>query len=349
MTKPTLPTRLAALRLVPLALVSVALGALVATAACSSDPAGVDPDGGTSTDSDSGGGGGGGGGGNDSGFDSGLTKTKCPPYVGPSGKGTATAAFGTLADVPEITCRTLRKRDGSVAGFAASFGRFQAVHPSTLVQQQMDRIDRFEVTAFGNYTGDGELTTTRMDYKIQNAAGESVSGAGTLTLSEGGKKGVMTGADGATFTFECDPKDDTAPTAGPALTDAPGRAIIERERGGDATLIEGIKCAEGAPSSLPNLTISFPYGGFDAPSDGPCVPERTLIEAKVNGPGTYDIEPGSYVIRGLQEIAFVGTSTNGKTSVTLTGAGPAKGTFTGSTPSGAGGKNFNGSFTCPTP
>jgi hypothetical protein len=132
MTKPTIPTRLAPLRLVPLALVSVALGALVATAACSSDPAGVDPDGGTSTDSDSGGGGGGGGGGNDSGFDSGLTKTKCPPYVGPSGKGTATAAFGTLADVPEITCRTLRKRDGSVAGFAASFGRFQAVHPSTL-------------------------------------------------------------------------------------------------------------------------------------------------------------------------------------------------------------------------
>jgi hypothetical protein len=42
-------------------------------------------------------------------------------------------------------------------------------------------MDRFEVTAFGNYTGDGELTTTRMDYKIQNAAGASVSGGGKLT------------------------------------------------------------------------------------------------------------------------------------------------------------------------
>ncbi len=348
MTISSTPTARLPWKILPFTLIAVAIGALAATAACSSDPA-VESDGGASTDSDSGGGGGGGGGGDDSGFDSGIVRTKCPPYVGPSGKGTATASFGTLADVPEITCRTLRKRDGSVAGFAASFGRFQAVHPSTLVQQQMERMDRFEVTAFGNYTGDGELTTTRMDYKIQNAAGASVSGGGTLTLSEGGKKGVVTGADGASFTFECDPKDDTAPTAGPALTDAPGRAIIERERGGDATLIEGIKCRESAPSSLPNLTISFPYGAFDAPSDGPCVPERTLIEAKVNGPGTYDIEPGSYVIRGLQEIAFVGTSVNGKTAVTLTGAGPAKGTFAGNTPSGAGGKNFNGSFTCPSP
>lgn len=334
-------------KLVPPLLLVLVVGGLVATAACSSDPAPGDTDGGTSTGSDSGGGGGGGG--SDSGFDSGLVKTKCPPYVGPSGKGTATASFGTLADVPEITCRTLRKRDGSVAGFAASFGRFQAVHPSTLVTQQMERIDRFEVTAYGNYSGDGELVTTRMDYKIQNAAGESVSGGGKLTLSEGGKKGVMTGADGASFTFECDPKDDTAPTAGPPLTDAPGRAIIEPERGGDATLIEGIKCLESAPSSLPNLTITFPYGAFGAPSDGPCVPDRTLIEAKVNGPGTYDIEPGSYVIHRLQEIAFVGTSANGKTTVTLTGAGPAKGTFTGTTGSGVGGKNFNGSFTCPTP
>lgn len=159
----------------------------------------------------------------------------------------------------------------------------------------------------------------------------------------------MTGADGASFASECDPKDDTAPTAGPPLTDAPGRAIIERERGGDATLVEGIKCRESAPSSQPNLHITYPYGTSDAPTDGPCVPARVLIEAKVNGPGTYDVELGSYVIMGLQQIAFVGTSNLGKTTVMLTGAGPAKGTFTGTTPSGTAGNNFNGSFTCPTP
>jgi len=331
---------------IPLTL--AACGVLVGVVACSSDPASSPPG-----EVDAGGGGGdGGSGGIDGGggFETGPRPT-CPPYTPRAGKANTTSAFGALADLPEITCRTLRRRDGSVIGYAASFGRFQAKYVSVTLSSQMEKIDRFTVTAFGPYAGDGPLAATALTYRIQNQAGQNSTGTGgTLTLSDGGKKGTLTGvgSSGDSVDFECDPSDDTAPTAGPALTDAPGRAIIERERGGDATAIDGIKCRESAPSTLPNLEITFPYETFEV-RDGPCVPSQVRIEAKVNGPGTYDVGPGSYVIWDLQELAFVGTSVNGKTAVTLTGVGPARGTFAGTTPGGAGGNNFNGSFTCPTP
>lgn len=320
-----------------------ACGAVLGAVACSSDPT-VTPPG--ETDASGGGDGGSIGSDGGGGFDVGPRPT-CAPYTPRAGKATATNEFGTLVDVPEIACRTLRSRDGAVVGYAASFGRFQASFRTVSLSSQMEVIDRVSLTAYGAYAGDGVLATTALTYRIQNQAGQNTTGTGgTLTLSDGGKKGVLAGLGGASFEFECDPSDDTAPTAGLGLTDAPGRAIIERERGGDATVIDGIKCREVAPSTLPSLEITFPYDVFDI-KDGPCVPSQVAIRAKVNGPGTYDVELGSYVIWNLQELAFVGTSVNGKTSVTLTGVGPARGTFSGTTPSGTGGNNFNGSFTCP--
>ncbi|MBS2012204.1 MAG: hypothetical protein JST00_04925 [Deltaproteobacteria bacterium] len=333
-----------ALRLVSLV---TAGGALALAVACSSDPASPPPG-----DTDAGGGGEGGSGGLDGGggFETGPRPT-CPDYTPRAGKANATSSFGALTDLPEITCRTLRRRDGSVVGYAASFGRFKAKDISVTLSSQMERIDRFTVTAYGPYTGDGPLAATTLTYRIQNQAGQNSTGTGgTLTLSDGGKKGTLAGVGGSgdSVDFTCDPSDDTAPTAGPALTDAPGRAIIERERGGDATAIDGIKCFESPSSSIANLAITYPYESFEV-RDGPCVPSQIRIEVKGSGPGTYDVNPGSYVIWDLQELAFVGTSVNGKTAVTLTSVGPARGTFAGTTPGGAGGNNFNGSFTCPTP
>jgi hypothetical protein len=328
------------------ALVAVAsLGAVTLAPACSSDPAAGDDAGGGSSTQDSGGGGGGGGGG---GFDASIPTAKCAPYTAPAGKGTAKTASGESKDIPEVSCHTLRKRDGSVIGYAASFGRFQPISTTRRVRSQMERMDRFYVKAYG-YSGDGEIADAT--YTIARADGSNNSGGGKLVLSQGGKKGVFTGGVGNadTIEFECDAKDDTAATAGPALTDAPGRAIIERERGGEAYVLEGITCRESAPSSIANFLLTHPYPFLAQPSDGPCVPHETLLEAKVNGPGTYDLDPGSFVVQNLVEVAFVGTSVNGKTQVTLTGANPIKGTFQGSTPGGAGGNNFNGSFTCPNP
>jgi hypothetical protein len=322
------------------AVVLLSLGLATAGTACSSDP--VAPG-----DVDAGGGG---GGDDREGFDASFPTTKCPPYVAPAGKAKVTTPTGPLENVPEISCRTLRKRDGSVVGYAASFGRFEPISTTRKVRSQMERMDRLNIEAYGPYTGDGELVATRMNYTLRKADGSSSSGGGKLVLSDGGKKGVFTGGPGDAdrIEFECDPRDDTAPTAGPALTDAPGRAIVERERGGDATVLEGISCKESAPSAISNFFLTHPFAFLSEPSDGPCVPNSTLLEAKVNGPGTYDLAPGSYVVTSLVEIGFVGTSVNGKTQVTLTAQNPAKGTFTGTTPSGAGGNNFNGSFTCPT-
>lgn len=326
--------------------VSASLGVAALGSACSSDPAvGDDAGGGTST-GDSGGGGGGGGG-----FDASIPTTKCPPYVAPAGKATATTSSGTLTDVPEVSCRTLRKRDGSVVGYTATFGRFEPISTNRRVRSQMERMDYATITALG-YVGDGELPKATTSYVIRRADGSSTAGGGTLVLSDGGKKGTFSGGvgDADKIVFECDAKDDTAPTPGPALTDAPGRAIIERERvGGAATVLEGIHCAESPSSTISNLTITHPFAFLLQPSEGPCVPNETLIEIKGRGPGAYDLNPGSFVVMNLVEIGFVGTSVNGKTQVTLTGANPAKGTFQGSTPSGAGGNNFNGSFTCPNP
>lgn len=318
------------------------LGVASMGSACSSTPAtGDDAGGGTST-GDSGGGGGGGGG-----FDASIPTTKCPPYVAPAGKATATTSTGTLADVPEVSCRTLRKRDGSVVGYTATFGRFEPISTNRRVRSQMERMDRITVTALG-YVGDGELPKATTKFFVRKADGSFIDSDGTLVLSDGGKKGTLSGGAGGAerITFECDPKDDTAATPGAPLTDAPGRAIIERAAG-DATVLEGIHCKESPPSSISNFTLTHPFALLSQPSEGPCVPNETLVEAKVNGTGTYDLAPGSFVVMNLVEIGFVGTSVNGKTQVTLTGANPAKGTFQGSTPSGAGGNNFNGSFTCP--
>jgi hypothetical protein len=269
--------------------------------------------------------------------------------VAPTGKATATTSNGTLTDVPEVSCRTLRKRDGSVVGYTATFGRFEPISATRRVRSQMERMDRITVTALG-YVGDGELPKATTRFFVRKADGSSLDSDGTLVLSDGGKKGTLSGGIGGAdkITFECDPKDDTAAVPGAPLTDAPGRAIIERA-GGDATVLEGIHCAESPSSSISNLTITHPFAFLLQPSEGPCVPHETLIEIKGRGPGTYDLNPGSFVVMNLVEIGFVGTSVNGKTQVTLTGANPIKGTFQGSTPGGAGGNNFNGSFTCPNP
>lgn len=272
---------------------------------------------------------------------------KCPAFTPRAGKGKATFGAVTLTDLPELACRTLRKKDGTVAGYAASFGRFSATSVSKQVAFQAERIERFVIVANGAYSGDGTFPGT-LSYRIQKSDASSSTGtSGTLVLSNGGKTGKLTNVNGDTIDFDCDPSDDTAPTPGPALANAPGRAIIELPTG-PAAAFDGIHCDEGSSG---RLTLTYPYRFLGGPSDGPCVPTQLSISSpppsqKLMGPGTYEVEIGSSITWDLIAFGFASTSNVGAVTMTLTATSPATGTFSATMPGGST-SGFGGSFTCP--
>lgn len=289
----------------------------------------------------SGGAGGSGGGVGGSGGSGGVS---CPPYTARSGTGSATyTPIGgnaqTVSALPEVACRTLRKKDGAVGGYLASFGKFQ---PNTTVRLDdlRDQIDRFEIKYVGAYTGDGALPGVPA-YLIQRADGSNASSAGgTLTLSNSGKTGKL--VDGTTsIEFTCAADDDVTPTAGTAATDAAGRAIFE-DKDGIVAVFDAIHCSLDSGQ----LELGFPFTVGDGPG-GSCLPSEfyvsTLTSVNASGPGSYDLEPGSWIVSDLTEHGRV--NIGGTAIVTLTAVTPPTGTL-----SASGGTNlpFTASFTCPT-
>jgi hypothetical protein len=324
---------------------------LFALAACEDDPAGsasgAAGNGGLGGSAGAGGSGGGDAGSGGAGLtgggggQAGSTQSSCPAYVPKAGKATAsyTTFEGkprTLADLPEIGCRTLRKRDGSVVGFQASFGNFDPTI-SPVLETIQSQIARIQVVYTGPYSGDGALTGQAM-YLIQEADGSSASsGSTSVTISDGGKALKVVGPD-TEINLTCDATDDVAPTAGQPLVDAPGRIILENGDGA-AVALDGLECDEDG-----GFEIGYPSVGF-APVCLPTGVRLSMYPGKVaSSPGIYDIQDGSNVLVDL--VTFGRVNVGGSDTFTLSAVKPAKGTVE---VGGGTSLAFKASFSCPSP
>lgn len=260
----------------------------------------------------------------------------CPAL--PSKTGTLDASYRkfdnstvTFTAVPEVGCRTLRGRDGSVKGYLAVFARFT---PSTSasVDAVHVRTERVQVLYRGSYAGDG--TYTNVSFTVQQANGDKLeSSTATLVLTNGGRSGALTGPDQLTMAFTCDAADDVAATAGAPLMDQAGRLIIENSGlNGAAFAFDDLSCT-GGPTKV---TLSSPG------SQRGCSPTGALLvltsSTMVSGPGTYPLDPGSYAYADFANACRV--SNGGGQNMVLTEVSPPAGTLQASGPGCA------GSFRC---
>lgn len=151
--------------------------------------------------------------------------------------GGATIVSGVINEVmPERLCETLRAADGSAVGWGAYFG-------PALPSKEPSAQPYIKLVIAGGYKGDGTYGNTvkntpsglRVAYMSSTGSGLIIGSAtsqSTLVVSNGGKNFVFDASaygDLAAVHIEgnCDPADDTAVAAGPAVgPPAPGYAQI---------------------------------------------------------------------------------------------------------------------------
>jgi hypothetical protein len=259
--------------------------------------------------------------------------------------GNATVSSGAVNEtMPERICETLRGPDGTVVGWGAYFG-------PALPNKQPSVQPYIKVVIAGGYKGDGTYGNTAKNtpsglsvaYLTSTGAGlliGSASAQSTLVLSNAGKKFVFDASaygDLAAVHIEgsCDPADDTAAVAGPAVgSPAAGYAHVVDSLGA-VHVYDCLTCDAVANK----LSMRAPTG--DAPRlFGKGLPTYFTFNVSKTA-DKYLIDNGEFNWQSP------GVSVSGGgSSVQITATSPYTGTFIWNSTSTSG-RNATGAFTCP--
>ena len=204
--------------------------------------------------------------------------------------GSGTLLFqGKTTQLKEMTCQTLRNTQGEVLGYAAVLADQT---PEPLIEAIVD-LD----LEYDDFVGD----STYSEIYVQTLEpGENLFEdvrtytEVTLTLSQGGKRGVAVSEDGAfRLEYSCDPKDDTsAETSEPLGELKPGMAEIVRKKDGLVMRFNGLVCT-GSGGFSSDVSVTAPTQGWDTIDTyylnfDVAKPDDTNREANISGT-YYDI------------------------------------------------------------
>lgn len=246
--------------------------------------------------------------------------------------------------MPERICETLRAADGSTVGWGAYFG---PVFPSKEPSAQ----PYIKLVIAGGYKGDGTYGNTvkntpsglRVAYLTSTGSGLLIGSAAsqsTLVVSNGGKTFVFdAGAFGdlAAVHIEgsCDPSDDTANAAGPAVgPPAPGYAQIIDSLGA-IHVLDCLTCDYVANK----LSMRAPTGKPPRSFGKGLHTYFTLNVSKTADKYLIDNGEFDWQSPGVDP-------SGGGSSIQITGTMPFTGTFTWNATSTSG-RNASGAFACP--
>jgi len=259
--------------------------------------------------------------------------------------GNATVVSGAVNEaMPERICETMRAADGSVVGWGAYFG-------PVLPNKEPSSQPYIKVVIAAGYKGDGTYGNTainkpsglRVGYLTSAGSGliiGTASAQSTLVVSNSGKSFVFDAAaygDLAAVHIEgsCDPSDDTAAFAGPALgPPAPGYAHIINSLG-TIHIYDCLTCDYVANK----LSMRAPTGITPRLFGKGLHTYFTLNVSKTAD--KYLIDNGEYDWQS----PGVDPSGGGST-VQITATTPFAGTFIWN-PTSSSGRNATGAFSCP--
>jgi hypothetical protein len=128
----------------------------------------------------------------------------------PTRTGTANATLnGTPYDLVEMTCETLRDKQGAAVGYAASF-------TDSTTQPTAAGVVRID-----HYVGNGVYNSAFVQMRTNGVRyGKQYNDIATVTVSQNGKHAIADSEDGALhWEYSCDSTDDTSTTATSALAD----------------------------------------------------------------------------------------------------------------------------------
>lgn len=128
----------------------------------------------------------------------------------PTRTGTAKATLnGTPYDLVEMTCETLRDKQGAAVGYAAAF-------TDSTTQPTAASVVRID-----NYAGDGVYNSASVQMRTNGVMyGNQFNDIATVTVSKNGKHAIVDSKDSALhWEYACDSADDTSTTASSALAE----------------------------------------------------------------------------------------------------------------------------------